>query len=62
MKQLRFEENDKKQVSFYWSKKQYNRFKERYPNMTTFFLTKCMELALTKENFVSSVLLNDFSL
>lgn len=61
MKQIRFASGDKKQVSFYFSRKKYNEFKEKFPNLTTFFLTKCLECALEKQGFVSSVLLKDFS-
>lgn len=61
MKQIRFSSGDKKQVSFYFSRKKYNEFKEKYPNLTTFFLTKCLDLALEKKGFVSSVLLKDFT-
>lgn len=59
MKQLKFEKNDRKQISFYWSAKEYKRFVERFPNLTTFFLTKVMERAVNEAGFFESVVLGD---
>ena len=57
-KQLRFPKNDRKQVNFYFSKKDYARFVELYPNMTSWFLSHCLKRAITESNFVSNVLTN----
>ena len=59
MKQLKFDKDDKKQISFYWSKKQYKRFTDKFPNLTTFFLTKVMERAVNEAGFFESVVLGD---
>lgn len=58
-KQLKFSPNDKKQVSFYWSKSQYKRFQEKYPNLTTLFLTRCLQRAVNESNFVESVIFGE---
>lgn len=54
-KQSTFKSGDKKQISFYWSKEKYNSFKVRYPNLTTLFLTRCMERAINDSKFFDSV-------
>ena len=58
-KQLRFKDGDRKQVSFYWSKTQYKRFQEKYPNLTTLFLTRCLQRAVNESNFVESVIFGE---
>lgn len=61
MKQMKFDKGDKKQVSFYYSRKEYQRFVEKFPNLTTMFLSNCLNLALTKRGFANSVIFNDFT-
>lgn len=60
-KQLRFDSDDKKQVNFYYSRREYKKFAERYPNLTTMFLSRCLDLAINKQGFVESVLFNTFT-
>ena len=57
-KQLKFSKNDRKQVNFYFSKKQYEKFVERFPNMTSWFLSHCLQRAINESDFVSKVLTN----
>lgn len=59
MKQLRFKDGDKKQVSFYWSKESYKRFQTKYPNLTTLFLSRCMQRAINEDKFVESVIFGE---
>lgn len=58
-KQLRFKDGDRKQVSFYWSKSQYKLFQEKYPNLTTLFLTRCLQRAVNESGFVDSVIFGE---
>lgn len=58
-KQLRFKDGDKKQISFYWSKNQYKLFQEKYPNLTTLFLTRCLQRAVNESGFVDSVIFGE---
>lgn len=58
-KQLRFKNGDKKQISFYWSKSQYKSFQEKYPNLTTLFLTRCLQRAVNEPGFVDAVIFGD---
>lgn len=60
-KQSSFKSGDKKQISFYWSKSEYERFKVKYPNLTTLFLTRCMERAVNDSKFFDSVFFSSFS-
>lgn len=60
-KQSSFKSDDKKQISFYWSKSKYESFKSRYPNLTTLFLTRCMERAVSDSKFFDSVFFSSFS-
>lgn len=57
-KHLRFSSGDRKQVNFYFSKKEYLKFVERYPNMTSWFLSHCLTRAINESDFVSKVLTN----
>lgn len=59
-KQLIFNQNDKGQVHFYFSKKKMNEFKQKYPNLTSLYLTKCLELALESKKFFDNVLCKNF--
>lgn len=58
-KQLRFAVGDKQQVNFYFSKKKYLVFKSKYPNLTSWFLSHCLERAITEKNFVNDVLIGN---
>lgn len=58
-KQLRFKDGDRKQISFYWSKSEYKRFQEKYPNLTTLFLTRCLQRAVNESGFVDSVIFGE---
>ena len=58
-KQLRFKDGDRKQISFYWSKSQYKRFQEKYPNLTTLFLTRCLQRAVNEPGFVDAVIFGE---
>lgn len=58
-KHLPFDIGDKKQVNFYFSKKKYELFVSRYPNMTSWFLSHCLERAIKDKDFVNNVLLNN---
>lgn len=60
-KQLRFDSNDKKQVNFYYSRREYKKFADKYPNLTTMFLSRCLTLAINKKGFVESVIFDDLS-
>lgn len=51
---------DRKQVSFYWSRSELKNFESRYPGLVNYFLKKCLELSLERTDFVSKVLLKDF--
>lgn len=59
-KQLRFDSNDRKQVNFYYSRKEYKKFSDKYPNLTSMFLSRCLDLAINNKGFVESVLFNTF--
>lgn len=58
-KNLQFESGDKKQVSFYFSKKKYEQFLERYPNLTSFFLCRVLDRAINESDFVENVILGN---
>lgn len=58
-KQFRFKDGDRKQISFYWSKFQYKRFQEKYPNLTTLFLTRCLQRAVNEPGFVDAVIFGE---
>lgn len=60
-KQPSFKSDEKKQISFYWSKSKYESFKVRYPNLTTLFLTRCMERAINDSKFFDSVFFSSVS-
>lgn len=60
-KQSNFKSGDKKQISFYWSKSKYERFKDRYPNLTSLFLTRCMERAINEPKFFDFVFFSSVS-
>lgn len=60
-KQLRFDSNDKKQVNFYYSRREYKKFAEKYPNLTTMFLSRCLDKAVNTQGFVESVLFDTFA-
>lgn len=60
-KQSSFKSDDKKQISFYWSKSKYESFKVKYPNLTTLFLTRCMERAVNDPKFFDSVFFSSVS-
>ena len=59
-KQLIFDQNDKAQVHFYFSKKKLVDFNKRYPNLKTLYLTKCLDLALESKKFFDNVLCKNF--
>ena len=60
-KQSSFKSDDKKQISFYWSKSKYESFRVKYPNLTTLFLTRCMERAVNDSKFFDSVFFSSVS-
>lgn len=60
-KHLSFKPGDKKQISFYWSRASYDIFRERYPNMTSYFLQRCMQRALNEKDFVENVMFGKIS-
>lgn len=56
MKQSRFDVGDRKQVNFYYSNKKYKKFVERFPNLTSLFLSKCLERATEERYFLECVM------
>lgn len=58
-RQLKFKDGDKKQVSFYFSKEEYKKFCERFPNMTSWFLSRCLKRAIDEKKFFEFVLTSD---
>lgn len=56
MKQVKFKKGDRKQVNFYYSKSEYKKFVERFPNMTSWYLSSCLRRATYETNFLNSVL------
>ena len=56
MKQSRFAVGDRKQVNFYYSKSDYKKFVERFPNLTSLFLSKCLERATKEKYFFECVM------
>lgn len=50
---------NKKQVTFYMDLDTFNRFKEKYPNVTTFFLTRCIVKALNDVSFFEKIFFSE---
>lgn len=49
---------EKKQVTFYCSKSDFELFQERYPNCCTLYLSRCVKAALVDQDFFASVFFN----
>ena len=44
-----------KQVSFYYDSEKWEKFCKKFPRLRTTFLSACLDLAITDQNFVRSV-------
>lgn len=55
----KFADGDKKQVTFYISKKVYDQFCRKYPNMATTFYNKAVRYAIKDVDFFKDVIFSD---